>query len=43
MSDKMNKELNEAEINQIIDEEIGAYLEENAMSAGGVAFAPAAV
>ena len=28
MSDKMNKELNEAEINQIIDEEIGAYLEE---------------
>ena len=37
MSDKMNKELNEAEINQIIDEEIGAYLEENAVGAGAVA------
>ena len=26
MSDKINKELNEAEINQTIDEEIGVYL-----------------
>ena len=43
MSDKMNKELNEAEINQIIDEEIGAYLEENSMGGGAMAFAPGAV
>ena len=43
MSDKMNKELNEAEINQIIDEEIGAYLEENSVGGGAMAFAPGAV
>ena len=36
MSDKMNKELNEAEINQIIDEEIGAYLEENSVGGGAL-------
>ena len=43
MSDKMNKELNEAEINQIIDEEIDAYLEENSVGGGAMAFAPGAV
>ena len=43
MSDKMNKELNEVEIDQIIDEEIGSYLEENSMGGGAMAFAPGAV